>query len=295
MDGRCPPPHGITGGMNTINSSWWERQETGPLTGDHGENGVWRGGLLRAVGEDLARLVVGKRLEGAWALGCFGAVDRVDFVDGMDGMDEGLLLAKGTKGHEKTREGTKRHENAQNFEGVFSWQAGWRTTASRLNCPKGLPLSRRISPYLGVSRSVSPFREYFFPGVLARRTAGGLWKSWMGWAAWGWRFGLSNRRGWGGGLEKARAIFRLSSAVFGCIRLYSHFSGVFFCVLAQMSIMGAARTDTDGHGLTRTDTDGHGRGMRVERPRLEGQGFFGVFWLLGAGEWESMASHGCMV
>ena len=87
------------------------------------------GGCLRTgvstrgtMGKGLERMVVVTRLDGAWALGCAGAMDSMDMVDGMDSRDpkdEGLYLAQGADGHKRARKCTERHKNAQNFTRVF--------------------------------------------------------------------------------------------------------------------------------------------------------------------------------
>ncbi|MDB6065866.1 MAG: hypothetical protein JWR26_2074 [Pedosphaera sp.] len=90
------------------------------------------GGCLRtATGEGLSRLVKITRLDGAWTLGCTGAMDLVDHMDGVDRVgqkDEGFCLAMGTKKHAKARIGTKRHEILGVF---FSCHTIWGSPPSR--------------------------------------------------------------------------------------------------------------------------------------------------------------------
>ncbi|MDB6067259.1 MAG: hypothetical protein JWR26_3467 [Pedosphaera sp.] len=165
-----------------------ERQKTGPLTGGNGENGVSRekwpvevrwaglvrwapkaqchlspdlipqpkrtGGCLRtATGVDLECLNMVTRLGGAWALGLAGAMDMVDSMDGMDLVEAGG--ERDLKDEKDQRDlrlclGQGQREGGQAYAYLYA-----------------RPLSRRISPNLGVSRSVSLFSDVFFSGVLA--------------------------------------------------------------------------------------------------------------------------------
>ncbi|MDB6064382.1 MAG: hypothetical protein JWR26_590 [Pedosphaera sp.] len=160
-------PGGITGGespvglklllltrLNTLKHAW-----SGLITL---KSGVIFWSLQTAtstrgtMGEDHEGLIVVTRLDGARAM---DLVDLVDGVDSSDRKDEGLWLAQGADGHKRARIGTKMHKILRVF---FSWEVGRGIIPSRLIWLKGLPLSRRIWPYLGGSRSVSPFRNIFF-------------------------------------------------------------------------------------------------------------------------------------
>jgi hypothetical protein len=141
--------------MNTKNSSWlggWmglvpqppEAQCHLPMfsTSQPGTGRCWR----TAAGEDLASLVVAKRLDVAGALGGTGAMDTVDMVVCMD---EGLRLAKGTLRHDKTRKGTDRHVKARYFERVIFFLA-----CRKGHSPVSAPMAKEGVPIGTVSRIV---------------------------------------------------------------------------------------------------------------------------------------------
>ncbi|MDB6066717.1 MAG: hypothetical protein JWR26_2925 [Pedosphaera sp.] len=106
-----------------------------PLLHQKRGGGCWRTGVSTrgTIGEDLERWMRITRLEVAWAFGWAGVMDLMDLVDVRDQKDQRLCLAKGTKGHEKTREGTNRHGKAQNF-GCVCFLAG-RTGRSSISAP----------------------------------------------------------------------------------------------------------------------------------------------------------------
>ncbi|MDB6065535.1 MAG: hypothetical protein JWR26_1743 [Pedosphaera sp.] len=137
--------------MNTKNSSYAvtedrertpEFRQDGVCTRPLDGNRMWAEGngtlnrRKQSLHEGDGQIWTGGCLHTATGMrGCGGAMDMVDAVDLVDARvqkdekDQRLRLELGQRG---------------------VWQVNvW-------------PLSRRIWPYLGVSRSVSPFREYFF-------------------------------------------------------------------------------------------------------------------------------------
>jgi hypothetical protein len=169
--------------MNTKNSSWigwsmglgsrapkaWCHLSLTLYTSQQGTGGC----LRTATGVSLERLVVVKRLDTAWALGCIGAMDLVNGMDGMDTRDpkgeadEALCLAKGTEGHVKARWGMQGHV-VRNFSLFFLTRSQGRPSVSP-PLAKGTAI---ISAYLALSRRISEclaFSGIFFSGVLARR------------------------------------------------------------------------------------------------------------------------------